>query len=157
MNLELLNSWLWKACLVLACFAAGLVFGLWVGNNRLERLKADYAAQVQAGLEANRQLERRLQNEADSLTQQYQKEKKDAEKTISDLRHRIADGSLRLSVRTAGSTRVPDGSGAEHREARAELDGETAQALVSITADGDDAIRDLNQCIDKYNSLRGAK
>ena len=35
----------------------------------------------------------------------------------------------------------------------AELDGETAKSLVAITDDGDKAIRQLNACIDAYNSV----
>lgn len=144
----------WKAGIAIALVLAGFVGGCSHKQAELDRLKADYAEQVSKALDENRQLEKRLQAEADSLTQQYKKEKNDAEKTISDLRHRIADGSLRLSVRTEGSTRVPDGTSAQSGEAQAYIDRGTADALVGLTSRGDDAIRDLNQCIDRYNALR---
>ena len=149
-----MNSIYIKAGIAIALLVVGFVGGCSHKQAELDRLKADYAAQVQAGLEANRQLEKRMQAEADILTQQYQKEKKDAQKTIDSLRSRIASGDIRLSVRTASTKGMSSDSSTEYREERAELDGETAQSLVSITADGDEAIRDLNQCIDKYNAIR---
>lgn len=135
-----------------------LVFGFGLGYafqaSRIDQIKQDYAEQVNKALQENRELEKRLQDEADSITQKYQKEAKDAQKTIENLRSRIADGSLRLSVRTASTKGMSDSTSTEHREERAELDGATAQSLVSIVSDGDGAIRDLNQCIDRYNAIR---
>ncbi|KAB8065729.1 hypothetical protein [Janthinobacterium violaceinigrum] len=44
---------------------------------------------------------------------------------------------------------------ADHRiEARAELDPATAAALDAIAGDGDDVTRQLNACIDAYNTVR---
>ena len=39
-------------------------------------------------------------------------------------------------------------------QARAELDGQTAEDLIRIVADGDRAIIDLNSCIDRYEAIR---
>ena len=39
-------------------------------------------------------------------------------------------------------------------QARAELDGQTAEDLIRIVADGDRAIIDLNSCVDRYNQVR---
>ena len=43
---------------------------------------------------------------------------------------------------------------ANNRQARAELDGQTAEDLIKLVAEGDRAIIDLNSCIDRYNALR---
>lgn len=156
MNLSILNTLAFRAFILAFAFIVGMSVGLWIGDNRLEKLKADYAEQVSKALEENRALEKKMQADADAITVKYNKEKKDAEKTIADLRARIANGTVRLSI-PVSSTGMSAGSGSELGEARAELDGETAQSLVSIVSDGDDAIRDLNQCIDKYNAIRGVK
>ena len=39
-------------------------------------------------------------------------------------------------------------------QARAELDGQTAEELIRLVAEGDRAIIDLNSCIDRYNQVR---
>ena len=150
-----LNSYL-KAAFCIACLIAGFLGGCSYKQRQLDQLKADYAEQVSKALEENRALEKKMQADADAITVKYNKEKKDAEKTIADLRTRIANGTVRLSI-PVSSTGMSAGSGSELGETRAELDGETAQSLVSIVSDGDDAIRDLNQCIDKYNAIRGVK
>lgn len=54
------------------------------------------------------------------------------------------------SIPTADNTSTTSGS----TETRAELDGRTAEALISITSRGDKAIRDLNVCIDQYNEVK---
>lgn len=53
-------------------------------------------------------------------------------------------------VSTTTDTRVTSGD----TETRAELDGRTAEALITITSRGDKAIRDLNVCIDQYNQVK---
>jgi len=42
----------------------------------------------------------------------------------------------------------------DNGQARAELDGQTAEDLIRIVAEGDRAIIDLNSCIDRYNQVR---
>ena len=45
-------------------------------------------------------------------------------------------------------------SAANNGQARAELDGQTAEDLIRIVAEGDRAIIDLNSCIDRYEAIR---
>lgn len=81
-----------------------------------------------------------------------EKEQSDAEKTIKDLRSRIADGSLRLSVRTKD---VVSGNPADGPSAsRTELDTADAQEILDIASTGDSWRRQLNQCINQYNAVR---
>jgi prophage endopeptidase len=53
------------------------------------------------------------------------------------------------------TTDAPAPSGSA--ETRAELDGRVAQALVDLTSRGDQAIRQLNTCIDQYEKVRSMK
>ena len=147
----------WKCGLAVLLLLVGFLCGCSWKQRELNSIKDAYAEQVQLALQENRNLEKRLQGEADAITVKYQKEQKDAQKTIANLRSRIASGDLRLSVRTEGSSGVSAGSGSEHREGIAYLDRGTAERLVSITERGDSAIRRLNECVDRYNSLRGEK
>jgi flagellar capping protein FliD len=70
----------------------------------------------------------------------------------------IASGALKLRipvqapvcpVSTTADAPAPIGNSVQ---ATAELDRETAKNLVAITDDGDKAIRQLNACIDAYNT-----
>ena len=85
-----------------------------------------------------------------SLVSCTKKEKEKDEASIKALRASINNGSVRLSISTTKSRITTTESG----EKRAELDTETANSLISITEDGDRAIRDLNQCVDTYNKVK---
>ena len=77
-------------------------------------------------------------------------------KTMAKQRDAAIDsGALKLRVKTtcavpaATDPTAPAGSGGG--EASAELDRETAKALVALTEEGDRAITKLNACITMYN------
>jgi len=147
----------WKCGLAVLLLLVGFLGGCSYKQRELNQVRQDYAEQVNQALAENREIEKKMQADADAITVKYNKEKKDAEKTIADLRSRIADGSLRLSVRTESTSGMSNDTGTEHREGIAYLDRGTAERLVSITERGDSAIRRLNECVDRYNSLRGGK
>jgi Bacteriophage Rz lysis protein len=98
-------------------------------------------------------IETKMQETVATANEQLKKEKKDAEIKINSLKSAVADGSLRLYVRTSEPTASASGA----TENGAELDKQVAQDLISITADGDKAIIQLNSCIDFYNNLREIK
>jgi prophage endopeptidase len=81
-------------------------------------------------------------------------------KTISQKRNADIDsGTLRLRIPvkatcpTIQATTDAAPATRDSVQADTELDRETAKALVAITDDGDKAIRQLNSCIDAYNSV----
>jgi hypothetical protein len=96
-----------------------------------------------ARIEAERAIE--VAKAADQL----HKDKLDAQQKINQLRADVASGAQRLSIRASCSATVAGGD----PEARAELDPKTADDLIAITADGDQAIIELNSCIDLYNKF----
>ena len=114
------------------------------------RLETKYQAEKIAQLEATRAKEKEWQDTNDQLQEKLKKEKKDAEKIIASLRADVASGKLRFTTTVRNCT----SSATRLGEARAELDPTTADDLLRIARDGDDAIRQLNYCIDAYNSLR---
>lgn len=136
--------------IALVCLLAGLTVGWYTGRAYLEK---DFAEETLKAEQAAREKEQAMQREADELRTVYEKEKKNAETEIADLRKRIQSGTVRLSVPTSRCT-VSGNTGAATGQARAELDPETADALVAIAADGDSAIRELNLCIDQYRSVQ---
>ena len=91
---------------------------------------------------------------ADHLTQEQSHAKTERDRFNADVR----SGTVRLSIPVASGqcAAVADSTTAagHRREARAELDPATAAALDAIAGDGDDATRQLNACIDAYNTLR---
>ncbi len=73
----------------------------------------------------------------------------------------IDSGALRLRVKTtcpvSAAPDTPTPAGDSGGEARAELDRETAKALVAITDEGNRAIEKLNACIQTYDQMRNTK
>ena len=102
-------------------------------------------------LERNKEQE--MQQLADNHAKELRKVNQNAKAEVTKLQSDLSSGQLRFSARTLSTcqnTTSADGT----TETRAELDPEVSQALVSITADGDSAIRELNACIDIYNEVR---
>jgi hypothetical protein len=73
----------------------------------------------------------------------------------------IDSGALRLRLKATCAVPTPTDSSAaagnSGGEASAELDRETAKALVAITEEGDRAIEKLNACITLYNNSRSSQ
>lgn len=128
------NLGVFVACLAMAFFAG----------------KYDERQAIKAEVE---RIESSMRDEAAATTQKLEKEKRDAEIKVNQLRTDVASGALRLSVRASCSAGASSGDS----EARAELDAKTADDLIAIAADGDKAIIELNSCIDFYNNLRAIK
>lgn len=100
--------------------------------------------------EANLALQKEYMKSVEDIEIKYKKEKEKDEASIKALRASINNGSVRLSISTTKSRITTT----ENGEKRTELDQETANSLISITEDGDRAIRDLNQCVDTYNKVK---
>jgi prophage endopeptidase len=73
----------------------------------------------------------------------------------------IDSGALRLRVKTtcpvSAATDPSPAAGDSGRASSAELDRETAKALIALTEEGDRAITKLNACITLYNNARSAQ
>lgn len=98
-----------------------------------------------------------LVQRADQLQQDQDHAKTERDRFMLDVR----SGAVRVSIPVAGgqcatATAPVDtaAAGGDWRQARAELDPATAAALEAIAGDGDDATRQLNACIDAYNTVR---
>ena len=88
-------------------------------------------------------------------------EKARAQNDRDALAARLRAGTVRVSVPAlrcgpAGPGGAADPAGAGSGQARAELAPEAAVRLDGIAGDGDDAIRELNTCIDRYAAARAA-
>ena len=100
-----------------------------------------------------RDKEKQMQDMANTHAKELERANKNAKVEVTKLQSDISSGQLRFTARTL-STCKDTTSASGDTESRAELDPEVSQALVSITADGDNAIRQLNACIDIYNEVR---
>ena len=78
-----------------------------------------------------------------------------AQQTLDRLDADLRSGTLRLSIRTAERPPSPSSHSpaAGPEQTRADIDPADAAALVRITSAGDDAIIDLNTCIDAYGKV----
>lgn len=128
------NLGIFIGCLLIAFFAG----------------KYDERQAIKAEVE---RIESSMRDEAAAATSKLEKEKRDAQNKVDQLRADVAAGAVRLSVRASCSASTAAGDS----EARAELDPKVADDLIAITSDGDQAIIELNTCIDFYNKLKEVK
>jgi prophage endopeptidase len=87
----------------------------------------------------------KVNNEAKILSQ-----KRNTDIALGALKLRIPVKAPVCPVQTAGDPPAPTGDSVQ---ATAEFDRETAQSLVAITDKGDENTRQLNACIDAYNTV----
>jgi hypothetical protein len=133
---------------LLLTFGGGYFYGKYVEREaqqvEVDRLNTEARAKEAA-------LTAAVTTTADALRKTNEKAKVLLQKRNAD----IDSGALKLRVKTtcpvpaAADTAVAAGSGGG--EASAELDRETAKALVAITDEGNRAIEKLNACISLYN------
>jgi hypothetical protein len=156
--MSLLNPWVILSILIaIGSAAAG---GYYKGKDaEYQRQQVEIAA-----LNAKaRETEQAMAQVAQTYGQTLRKANNAAKAKEDKLRADIANGavSLRIPVKTQCS--VPAASdttvaaGGDSGTASAELDRQTAEALIAITAEGDTAIRKLNTCIQTYEQMRTMK
>ena len=137
-----------------------LVFGggYWYGGH----VEAE-AQQVEVDrLNAEARLkEEALGNALTATTNALRKTNEKAKLATRERNAAIDSGALRLRLKTtcpvpAATDPAPAG-GDSGGAASAELDRETAKALIALTEEGDRAITKLNACITLYNNARSAQ
>lgn len=108
--------------------------------------------------EQARLAEQQMSAQSTRIATTLKKANDEAHAEIERLRADVVDGTRRLSIATRQVHPAGDPAAACRGgdEARAELDPEAAQTLVTIAVDGDAAIRQLNACIDAYEAVRGS-
>jgi hypothetical protein len=140
---------------VLGSFGAGYYSG---EQNEYERQQIEIARLNQQA----RETEQRMGEVAQTYAQTLRKANNVAKAKETKLRTDIASGERKLFIPVKTSCPVPSAgnptsAAGDSRETRTELDRSVAEALIAITADGDQAIRKLNACIDQYETLRKMK
>jgi len=152
--MSLLNPWVLLSILmaVLGAFSGGYYKG---GEDENTRQQAEIAALNVAAREKEQALVAAVNNQTTQLIKANNDAKLAQQKRNSD----IDNGALKLRIpvktpvcpvhATADAAPSPRDS----VQTDAELDRETAKNLVAITDDGDKAIRQLNACIDAYNTV----
>ena len=124
-------------------------------SNGFNLAKDRYAIQVAEENAKARDKELFFQTQIDDLNATLQKELSNAQNQTVIRNNAISTGAMRLSIPTTSSICAPKDSSIATTDnpSRAELDPETAQNLVAIAEDGDQAILKLNACIAAYNSI----
>jgi hypothetical protein len=153
--MSLFNPWVLLGILmaVVGSFGGGYLKG---SDDELTRQQLEIAT---LNAEA-RVKEQALITVVQTQSTKLQKANQDAKLAQQKRNADIDSGALRLRlpvkapvcpVQATADTPVASGDSVQ---TSAELDGETAKSLVAITDDGDKAIRQLNACIDAYESVR---
>lgn len=106
---------------------------------RAETIKAQEQARVESI---------QLSDKLNKLNEVRENEQKEADRTISDLRKRVANG-VHINRKAVSSNTT-----AGNTESRCELSGADAEFFITVAERADNNARKLNQCIDAYNALR---
>jgi hypothetical protein len=152
--MSLLNPWVILA-LICAFLGIGAVSYTKGEESERERQQLEIAALNAAA----REKEQALVAAVNTQTKQLVKANNDAKLQTQRLHSALDDGTLKLRIPVKASVcavyTAPDApvASGDSVQAGAELDRETAKALIAITDDGDKAIRQLNACIDAYNTV----
>ena len=151
--MNLFNPWVILAIVlsVVSSFGAGYFKGKHDENIKQQVEIASLNAKA-------RETEKAMVEVATIYSTKLRKANNEAEKQITNLRADLNSGALKLrlpvkatncTIQTAPDTAIASGTDGETTSA--ELDATTSNDLVSITAEGDEAIRKLNTCISLYN------
>ncbi|MDF3821708.1 lysis system i-spanin subunit Rz [Leptospira sp. 96542] len=142
-------------------YGAGHVSGRAQVQAQWDAQRAETALAHAQELARVRGREAALRGQLEVMDLQHQKDKQYAKAEQDRLLAAVRAGAVRLSVPAAGAACAgagnADGGAAAASgptTARTELDAATSGFLVGLVGEGDDAIRDLNTCIDRYNTVR---
>lgn len=130
--------------------------GYWIADLRWQseeaRKNASQARQETERLEKALADNQALRMTVDDLNTRYRKENDEAKRKNDALLARINRGDVRVSVAARSCSELPDSgrTGTDSGKARAELDQEVVERILSVGRDGDAAIRDLNLCVEQY-------
>jgi len=154
--MSLFNPWVLLGILmaILSSFGGGYFKGKHDENTRQQVEIAALNAKA-------RDTEQAMVKVANTYAETLRKSQNAAKVKETKLRADVASGALRLSIPTQSAvcstsvttTTAGDNSG----ETRTELSGQVSETLIAIAAEGDAAIRKLNQCIQTYETLKGMK
>ncbi|AYR24273.1 lysis system i-spanin subunit Rz [Herbaspirillum rubrisubalbicans] len=146
---------------VVLALCLGLIGGyLWGGHRQAQidegreaTVSELHAIALASATERYREAERGGQQAFANMTAALQKEKDNAKKRMDVLRDELRTGAVRLSVAVdaASAATAAQAAAAGDREARADLLPAAAGRILDFALEGDDIVRDLNACIDKYH------
>jgi hypothetical protein len=139
---------------LLLTFGGGYFYGKYVEREaqqvKVDRLNTEARAKEQALTVA-------VTTTADALRKTNEKAKQATQQRDAA----IDSGALRLRVKATcpvpAATDPSPAAGDSGGASSAELDRETAKALIALTEEGDRAIQKLNACITLYNNARSAQ
>jgi hypothetical protein len=146
--MSLFNPWVLLG-IVLAVLGAGTSGYLKGGADEFDRQQLEIARLNEEARVKEQALVTAVQTQANQLVKAEQHAKTLSQKRNAD----IDSGAIRLRLPVKATCPAVQATTRDSVQADTELDRETAKALVAITDDGDKAIRQLNSCIDAYNSV----
>lgn len=158
---DLLRPWL----AIIALSAAAYLAGDYRAASQYKEKEAAATGAAKVVLErANddaKEIEKSLKQKMATLVDQNQKDLHDETVKRSRFIADVRSGAVRLSIpvvacRANAASADPAAAGGDRHETRAELAPEAGAALAAIADDGDDAIRQLNSCIDAYEIARNS-
>jgi hypothetical protein len=144
-------SLLRSSATALTLAVASAIGGFWYGwSERSETTEIELARQVAQ----SRNTEARLTEYIVELDAAKNLESKRRAEANDRYHAALRERAVRVSVPVTRVLPADPAASGVAAETRAELDPAAAVRIDRVANDGDDAIRDLNQCIDLYNGVR---
>ncbi len=143
--------WLAFAISVILACTGGYLYGRHDGTKLTEAKWVEASAKAQRLADAKYDV---AQKKISALEGTLRDEQENAFVVARQRDDAIRSGALKLYVPTVSPSGEPGGSGITFKETRAELDPAFAIRVFAITDYGDQAIRELNSCIDAYDAVR---
>jgi hypothetical protein len=152
--MSLFNPWVLLGILM-AVIGAGTTGYMKGGSDESKRQQLEIARLNEQARVKEQALVTAVQTQANQLVKAEQNAKTIIQKRNTDidsgvLRLRLPVKATACPIQTTTDTAT---SPRDSVQTGAELERETAKTLIAITDDGDKAIRQLNACIDAYNSV----
>ena len=155
------RPWLVLIALTVAAYFAGA----WRASGECKAREAAATSAAKDALtqatERAKKTEKTMKQDLATLADQHKKELQDETVKRTRFIAAVRSGAVRLSIpivagRANAASADTAAAGGDRHETRAELAPEAGAALAAIADDGDNAIRQLNSCIDAYDIARNA-
>ena len=152
--LSFLDPKVWLALFLVAAISGG--YGYYKGHSDGAEINENkWLLKAAESAKALKAKEDQHEKAVSEVATKLEEEKTNAYEVAKQRDAAIRAGTLRLSVPTVTARPTENSTAATaDKETRTFLDTGTSIALVALAEVGDDAIRNLNSCIDAYEALR---
>lgn len=146
------RTWVVLIAIAVLCAFGGYMYGR---SDGVEVTEAKWKSETAKAEKLMHDKDTAAVNAIHEISSKLDEEQENAFKVAQQRDAAVRRGAVKLYIPIVGAPAPVDtATSGEHKEARAQLDPEAAIRIFRITDEGDEAIRQLNSCIDAYERVR---